>query len=72
MHNDFEPVVLHKYQSIAFAKLTLYTEGASFAQMSGSGSAVYGFFSDEKDVTRAVKRLSEQFKVFVTQPNFKP
>ncbi len=72
LHNDFEPIVLHKYESIAFAKVSLYAAGAKFAQMSGSGSAIYGLFTSEQDAKDAAGQLGKRYHVFVTPPNFKP
>jgi 4-diphosphocytidyl-2-C-methyl-D-erythritol kinase len=70
--NDFEPVVLHKHKQIGFAKLMLYSEGACFAQMSGSGSSVFGFFKDEHKAVSAAEKLQNRYKVFITPPNFHP
>jgi 4-diphosphocytidyl-2-C-methyl-D-erythritol kinase len=42
--NDFEKSVFPKYPQIAELKQHLYDLGASFASMSGSGSAVFGIF----------------------------
>ena len=42
--NDFETTVFAKYPAVAAAKQALYDEGATYASMSGSGSAVYGLF----------------------------
>lgn len=42
--NDFEPTVFKDYPQIATIKQTLYTKGAVFASMSGSGSSVFGLF----------------------------
>lgn len=42
--NDFEPFVLSKYPIINDIKSLLYKNGALFASMSGSGSAVFGIF----------------------------
>jgi 4-diphosphocytidyl-2-C-methyl-D-erythritol kinase len=42
--NDFEKSVFPKYPQIAELKQLLYDLGASFASMSGSGSAVFGIF----------------------------
>jgi 4-diphosphocytidyl-2-C-methyl-D-erythritol kinase len=72
LHNDFEPLVLHKHKSIAFLKISLYATGAKFAQMSGSGSSVYGFYTDEKDAMNAVNKFSKSYRVFSTPPNFSP
>ena len=43
--NDFEATVFAKYPVIAEAKQALYDAGATYASMSGSGSAVFGLFS---------------------------
>ena len=42
--NDFENPVFNKYPVIGEIKQKLYGAGAIYASMSGSGSAVYGFF----------------------------
>jgi 4-diphosphocytidyl-2-C-methyl-D-erythritol kinase len=47
--NDFEKTVFEKYPEIQKIKETLYAEGAVYASMSGSGSAVYGIFDHEND-----------------------
>jgi len=42
--NDFEPGVFARYPEIGEIKRKLYAEGALYASMSGSGSAVFGIF----------------------------
>ena len=42
--NDFEPGLFKKYPLIADIKDKLYSMGAEYVSMSGSGSAVYGLF----------------------------
>jgi 4-diphosphocytidyl-2-C-methyl-D-erythritol kinase len=48
IHNDFEDAVFEKYPAIKNIKNRLYKLGATYASMSGSGSAVYGLFEEEK------------------------
>lgn len=45
--NDFEKSIFLKYPEIAALKQNLYTAGAVYASMSGSGSAVFGIFDKE-------------------------
>lgn len=54
LKNDFEESVFTKYPVVGDIKKKLYQQGALYASMSGSGSAVYGIF--EKPVA-----LKEQF-----------
>lgn len=44
LKNDFESTIFKKYPDIAQIKKDLYDEGAVYAAMSGSGSAVFGIF----------------------------
>ena len=44
LKNDFEPSVFEKYPIIGEIKEKLYSLGAEYSAMSGSGSAVYGLF----------------------------
>jgi 4-diphosphocytidyl-2-C-methyl-D-erythritol kinase len=50
LKNDFEDSVFVKYPVIKSLKEKLYSLGASYASMSGSGSAVYGIFEAAIDV----------------------
>ena len=49
--NDFQPIVSARYPLVDACLAGLREAGASMAMMSGSGSAVFGVFSDEPDVT---------------------
>lgn len=44
--NDFENTVFEKYPELQQIKAHLYSSGAAYASMSGSGSAIYGIYED--------------------------
>jgi 4-diphosphocytidyl-2-C-methyl-D-erythritol kinase len=47
LQNDFEAGASSRYPELSRIRETLYAAGASYVSMSGSGSAMYGFFSKE-------------------------
>lgn len=53
--NDFEGFAFRKYLRIKSLKDELYRSGALFSSMSGSGSSVYGIFSDKPKLSRKLK-----------------
>ena len=62
--NDFEQSVFAIYPELANIKRELYAQGALYAQMSGSGSAIFGLFEQcPKEVEHQVK---DHF-VYITQ-----
>jgi 4-diphosphocytidyl-2-C-methyl-D-erythritol kinase len=50
LKNDFEQPVFEKYPAIKNIKESLYTNGAIYAAMSGSGSTVFGIFEKGKTI----------------------
>ena len=59
LNNDFEPSIFRKHPIIQAIKSELYSCGAIYASMSGSGSSIFGIFEKEtviegrfKDVPR--------------------
>jgi 4-diphosphocytidyl-2-C-methyl-D-erythritol kinase len=50
MINDFEESVFPQYPEIGEIKEKLYQQGALYASMSGSGSAVFGVFDKEREL----------------------
>jgi len=46
LHNDFETTVFDLYPEIEDIKNKLYRQGARYASLTGSGSAVYGIFTE--------------------------
>ena len=51
--NDFEKPLFALHPELADIKQRLYQEGAIYAQMSGSGSALFGIFDHKVDIGRA-------------------
>jgi 4-diphosphocytidyl-2-C-methyl-D-erythritol kinase len=49
--NDFEKSVFKKYPSIEAVKQELYSQGAVYASMSGSGSSVFGIFQSKTELS---------------------
>ncbi len=57
--NQFEPICIHELPEIGKIKRALLKCGAYSAQMTGSGSAVFGIFGSESSAKNAVESLSE-------------
>lgn len=53
MSNDFEAPVFAQHPALAAIKEQLYSQGAIYAAMSGSGSTIYGIFPKTKKATIA-------------------
>lgn len=64
MSNDFEELINN--DAIYAIKMKLLNCKALCAQMSGSGSAVFGLFKDEQDAKAAYDRLSKEYKCYLT------
>lgn len=61
--NDLETVVFPRYPELADIKRSLLEFGAAAASMSGSGSSLFGIFSDEAAARSAGERLSKNWPV---------
>ncbi|MBN2857116.1 MAG: 4-(cytidine 5'-diphospho)-2-C-methyl-D-erythritol kinase [Candidatus Delongbacteria bacterium] len=61
--NDFEAVVFEKYPEIEKIKEFMINEGADFSAMSGSGSTVFGFFTNEKMLEHAIRIADKNYFV---------
>ena len=59
--NDFQPLLEQRYPIIGRVCADLYGQGADFARMSGSGSAVFGLFSSEMLMASAFRVLSTRW-----------
>lgn len=69
VYNVFEPVVSADVRDISRIKDVLSDSGALCAAMTGSGSAVFGIFSNREEAEGAQKRLAGRYAdVFVARP----
>lgn len=66
LHNDFEGVIFEREPEIRRAKLALLDAGARGAMLAGSGSSVFGIFTDELARDQALKdlRCEARWRVF--------
>jgi 4-diphosphocytidyl-2-C-methyl-D-erythritol kinase len=55
--NDFENFAINKHPAIGELKKELYSSGAFFSLMSGSGSSVYGLFTRKPELPDKLKEL---------------
>ncbi len=62
LSNDFEPYLFSLYPELADIKLRLYKLGAVYAQMSGSGSAIFGIFSNPTELAHEFNNMFTFFK----------
>lgn len=62
--NDFEESIFPNHPELAVIKEALYNMGAAYAQMSGSGSSLFGIFKEKADKSAFEKQFSD-CKVFV-------
>lgn len=66
MTNDFETSLKDKFPQIEEIKQRLYNGGAIYASLSGSGSAVYGIFNNDK-MAEETKQSIIEYTTFIDQ-----
>ena len=66
--NDFEDIVFKKYPEISLIKEQLYSLGAEFALMTGTGSTVYGIFSNLQKAKWAKEDFENKYFTFLNFP----
>jgi 4-diphosphocytidyl-2-C-methyl-D-erythritol kinase len=68
--NDFEPVIFAYHPQLRDLKLRLREAGASVAMMSGSGSTIFGLFTDKKKRDRAREVLEADKNIQLASAEF--
>jgi 4-diphosphocytidyl-2-C-methyl-D-erythritol kinase len=66
--NDFDEVVFKEFPEIREIKEKLYFQGAQFALMSGTGSTVYGIFSNLQKAYWAEDYFRKDYFTFLNNP----
>ncbi len=61
MKNDFEKSIFAKHPSVAGIKKNLYSMGAVYASMSGSGSSFFGIFKNEPDANALERQFAGMY-----------
>lgn len=64
--NDFEESLREKYPQLEHIKRSLYDDGALYASLSGSGSALYGIFDNDKMAEAAANKF-DSYETFTAQ-----
>ena len=64
LKNDFEKTIFKKYPEIEKLKQQFYDNGAVYASLSGSGSAVFGIFGTKPEIV-----LNKNYLWFLREPN---
>lgn len=62
LKNDFETSVFAKHPEVGAIKQTLYSLGALYASMSGSGSSVFGIFDNDNMAEKAAEAFAGDFQ----------
>ena len=67
-YNDFEMYVFKTHPEIGKIKLEILDLGAKYASLSGSGSTVFGIFSDKKTAQKAQSFFSPHYSTIIANP----
>jgi 4-diphosphocytidyl-2-C-methyl-D-erythritol kinase len=68
VRNDFEEVVFNEFPLLKQIKEELYKQGAKFVLMSGTGSTVYGIFSNLQKAYLAEEYFKQKYFTYLNNP----
>jgi len=66
--NDFEEAVFNEFPLLKQIKDELYKKGAEFALMSGTGSTIYGIFSNRQKANWAEEHFKQNYFTYLNNP----
>ncbi|MDZ7624063.1 MAG: 4-(cytidine 5'-diphospho)-2-C-methyl-D-erythritol kinase [Ignavibacteriaceae bacterium] len=66
--NDFEEVIFNEFPLLKQIKEELYKQGAEFSLMSGTGSTVYGIFSNLQKAYWAEEYFKQNYFTYLNNP----
>ena len=66
--NDFEEIVFNEFPELKKLKAELFRQGAQFALMSGTGSTVYGIFSNLQKAYWAEEYFKQNYFTYLNNP----
>ena len=66
--NDFEEVVFSAYPEIKKVKEELYSYGANFALMTGTGSTLFAIFSNLQKANLAKESFEDRYFTYLNYP----
>ncbi|MEF3255770.1 MAG: 4-(cytidine 5'-diphospho)-2-C-methyl-D-erythritol kinase [Deferribacterales bacterium] len=69
MENDFETTVFEKYPELERIKRFMLSLGADKALMSGSGSTIYGIYSNYDNLCKSYRFFKQYNNLYVTKTN---
>jgi len=67
LKNDLELVAFKIYPQLAEIKQEMMQSGAELSMMTGSGSAIYGFFGDKQQAEKAADKFKARYRVVLAE-----
>ena len=66
LRNDFEDYIFLEYEEIKKIKSAMLSSGAIYAQMSGTGSTVFGIFNNMNDAEELCESMPDDYFKFIS------